>query len=350
MEKQDGVAKAWCFTINNPKVTDEVLEDRLERLGVDYCVFQHEVGESGTHHIQGYMELKKGKRMTAIKKAIVNEMHLEKRKGTREEAREYCMKAESRQYDDVPPREVGVWESAKQGKRTDLQSALAALKDGRGIKRVAEEFPEVYVKYHRGLEKLAMMDMMEREEAPEVEVYYGPSGCGKTRLARKIDGEETRWMNPVGDGNWFDGYAGEDVAILDDFDGKFSGARLRDFLRVTDRYAIRVPIKGGFVMWQPRVIRITTNIHPKDWWDYARRGEQFRAIERRVARVYHWRRDGGPILVDRNGRPGLWKTWWEGPFEGQRLDVPRMGPMDDWVEVEGGELRDQFNFIVEDNE
>lgn len=339
--------KDWCFTLNNPALADAVIGDRLKQGGADYVVFQHEVGENGmcesltfldrpslslvgTHHIQGYVEFTKKKRLAAVKK-MLETAHWEGRRGTREQARDYCMKVESRRLVTDVPVELGVWSTKKgdQGKRTDLAMAIELVKEGRGLKRVFEEYPEVFVKHHNGLRSLAGYEVMDRLEPPDVEVYYGPPGCGKTRMARQLEDGETRWDSSIGDGTWFDGYDGQDIAIMDDFDGKFSATKLRDFLKLIDRYAIRVPVKGSFVVWCPRVVRITTNIHPSKWWEWEGREEQLPALFRRFTRVYHWRTDSkDPTVVDRNGRPDMWRRWCDGPGRG-RLNV--MGPLDNWV-------------------
>lgn len=234
---QQAPAKHWVFTWNNPTVTDDVVTHMLGQLGVTYAVYQREVGESGTPHIQGYFELKNAKRMTGIKKVFTNQ-YLEKRQGPREKARAYCMKDESRVPGTMPV-EVGTWEEVAQGKRTDLAGAIDAIRAGHSLKRVREDHPDTWVRYSRGLKDLAMMDMTERLEPPEVHLLYGPPGCGKTRTAMAVPDGQEPWVNGTGDSSWFDGYEGQDYAILDDFDGKFTKTTLRDALRLLDRYAIR---------------------------------------------------------------------------------------------------------------
>ena len=49
--------------------------------------------------------------------------------------------------------------------------------------------------------------------------------------------------------DWFDGYDGQDTAIFDDF--RASGNRFSYILRLIDRYPMDVPVKGGFVYWNP---------------------------------------------------------------------------------------------------
>ncbi|XP_052818373.1 uncharacterized protein LOC128244403 [Mya arenaria] len=88
--KQAASAKDWCFTLNN--YTEEDCTT-LEQLDVQYICYGREVGESGTPHIQGFVQMKKGIRMTALKKITpFHRAHLEKRRGTAPEARDYTSK------------------------------------------------------------------------------------------------------------------------------------------------------------------------------------------------------------------------------------------------------------------
>lgn len=45
-------AKQWCFTLNNYK---ELLDPSLFP-SCTFCVYQEEVGESGTPHLQGFLQ------------------------------------------------------------------------------------------------------------------------------------------------------------------------------------------------------------------------------------------------------------------------------------------------------
>lgn len=145
----------WCFTINNPVEADtiEPTDD------VRYCVYQLEQGESGTPHIQGYVEFKKKMTLAAVKRWVPR-AHLEPRRGSREAAREYCMKEEGQLS---APVEYGEFKT-EQGKRTDLEDAAALVKES-GAKRVAQEMPAVYAKFHRGLHALeAALEEPEKDD------------------------------------------------------------------------------------------------------------------------------------------------------------------------------------------
>jgi len=61
-------AKHWCFTWNNPPGDDQMVYDIIKEWPTTYVVFQSEVADSGTPHIQGYVEFDKPQRLTSIRK------------------------------------------------------------------------------------------------------------------------------------------------------------------------------------------------------------------------------------------------------------------------------------------
>jgi len=142
-----------CFTYNNPthSPTDfQALLEAAER--IRYAVFQLEEGDNGTPHYQGYVEFSKPTRFTWWQSNI-QRCHLEKRKGSREQARDYCRKEESRKDG---PWEVGVWKAGGRGSRTDVSGIIDACRSG-SLKRVAEEHPEGILRYSKGTSILSLL-------------------------------------------------------------------------------------------------------------------------------------------------------------------------------------------------
>ena len=83
----------WCFTWNNPDVNPTAFSLQAAQWKIEYMVYQQE--SAGTLHYQGFVIFKRKQRFTAVVK-LLKKAHWEKRKGTREEAREYCMKVDTR--------------------------------------------------------------------------------------------------------------------------------------------------------------------------------------------------------------------------------------------------------------
>jgi len=86
---------AFCFTFNNYVPADV---DRLRLLGtsdrVQYLVYGFEVGEQGTQHLQGFIQVKTSTRASVIQRLISERVrvHIEPLKSTSEAAATYCKK------------------------------------------------------------------------------------------------------------------------------------------------------------------------------------------------------------------------------------------------------------------
>lgn len=158
----------FCVTCNGvtPDVAHALPQHDRER----YAVWQLERGANGGNvHVQAYVETHT--RITPM--SLVNAFvaagwphpHVIIAQGTAEQNRAYCTKDDTREPDGGPW-ERGVFGRSGQGKRNDLHDAVDTLRAG-GIKRVAEDHPTVYVKFHRGLRALAK----ELEEKPRDEDF-----------------------------------------------------------------------------------------------------------------------------------------------------------------------------------
>lgn len=289
-----------CFTLNNPTASPDEFKAQCDTLRCTYCVFGRETGASGTPHYQGYIEFPRAIGFPTIKRAIGN-AHLEKRRGTAQEAADYCKK-------DGDFTEWG--EISQQGARNDLNEAVASLRTG-GIQQVARDHPAQYVRYHRGFQALHFIDLASQTREPPTVIFcYGPPGCGKTRLAYADGNGVAKLCLAQG---WFDGYLGEGEVIFDDFDGARSKLALSQLLNYLDRYPALVPVKGGHVPLVATTIWVTSNVHWKQWYDWSERSSQYHALTRRFTKVLAWPSWGaGPRTI----LPGsdAWRGFCNGPL------------------------------------
>ena len=192
------------------------------------------------------------------------------------------------------------------GGRTDLAQAAEAIRSGMDIREVALEFPEPFIKYHKGM--MAYKSLITSRgprkcppDGPEVWVFWGATGTGKSRRAFETWPDAYRKMT---NDKWWDGYHGEETVIFDDFKG--SSMRLHDFQLIVDRYPVKVETKGLY----SRAIRNQTGLHqqqaPLGMVQRGRRSRGHRhAPNKRVLRRQrppHSLRWGGPSSL---GRPGV---------------------------------------------
>lgn len=270
-------ARAYCFTVNNPDGLPD-FEDFVKEKTVRYAVFQLEMGESGTTHLQGYLELSSPRRITYVKSIPgLETAHVEKRRGTPEQARQYCMKKDETYLEG--PWEYGEF-TKEQGKRNDLAEVYALVKEGKKEVEILEANPSAYIRYYRGIREAKRIVQMNRSWPTEVTVIYGAPGLGKSAMALKHLGNDAYWK-PRGD--WWDGYEGQENVVIDEFYGWIPWDTL---MKILDRYPLMVPTKGGFANFLAKKVYIISNKHPKDWYDS--RKFPFPALERRVRKWYYF--------------------------------------------------------------
>lgn len=275
MDKQK--KRDWCFTINNP-TGPVVFHDSMH-----YLVYQLEKGEEETPHYQGFVQFKSARYFNGVRTLLGQNPHLEYRRGTAQEARDYCKKSEGRVKG---PFEYGKLIAPGAGSRTDIVEFRDAIQQGKRKRDLVEDMPAAMQRYAKFY---LTVDYITRpmSDHREVILFYGPTGVGKTKTVYKAWDKLDYWTMPLTNGTmWFDDYDGQERALFDDFAGKYSHVSLVNLLRLLHEYPERVPVKGGHVWWNPKLIAITTNIHPNDWYDYTNRNEQRLALKRRIKKVF----------------------------------------------------------------
>lgn len=260
-----------------------------------YMVYQLErAPTTGQLHWQGYVEFKNPRRMESVKRCLqLNGVHLEIRRGTPQEAAAYCKKEESRaQHPNAGPHEFGEV-PAGQGHRSDLNTVVKLVTEGKSVEEIATTVPEQYIRYHRGIEALVQhYNKRQRTAKPKVTWYWGDSGVGKTRRAYEEAGEQAYVKDPSN--KWWDGYNGEPNIIIDDFKG-FGGISFNFMLRLLDRYNMGpAEKKGGSVNLNGIENIWITSIQPPQ--HYVPLGEPAQQLLRRLDSVEE-------ILLERSWPP-----------------------------------------------
>lgn len=150
------MSKNWCFTINNYAETAEEDLQALYPTSVKYLIFGKEVGAAnGTPHLQGYVQLVKQARLSGVIKLLPKGTHIEKAKGTPEQAADYCRKeGKYQEFGDI----------VSQRQRTDLDAVKKSIKEGMDLKTIREEHSETYAKYPRFVQEY----FKDQIPAPEV--------------------------------------------------------------------------------------------------------------------------------------------------------------------------------------
>jgi len=258
-------SRGWIVVLNNPDAWLCV----SEWPGVQYAVWQLEMGDSGTVHYQMWLYLKEKTVMNSVKRLEgLETAHLEVQRGTKEECYKYNTKNETRlegPYHFPSKDAVEKWVRRGRGARTDIHAMVALVRDGLTNTQILEEMPVAIFKYQKGINAVRLaMPGQERQAAPkDCVLYLGPTGTGKSyRLRRESpEGPDWFWVSP---GKWFDGYQGQQGLVFDEFRDNWQTYSY--MLRLLDSYPFRVEVKGGFIQMKATRFRFSSNVHPKAWW------------------------------------------------------------------------------------
>lgn len=273
------LSRIWVFTLN---VTHDIVKPSFDESLMRFLAMQQEVAPTtGQVHWQGVVKFLKPCRMLGCKSALKNmTAHVEVAKHW-EKAKEYVKKTESAVPDTYEEHGTDVG----QGSRSDLGAAVNMITSGAGMAVVAREHPVTFVRAHRGLQALRATLQQARAGERLCVLLHGDTGVGKTRFVY----DRFPDVHAVFDIStpWFDGYDGHRVALLDECGpGMMSYNMLK---RITDRYPMSVPIKGGSVPWNPDIVFMTSNVPLSDWYQNIPIADRM-ALSRRI-REFHLPRD-----------------------------------------------------------
>lgn len=198
--------------------------------------------------------------------------HLEVARGSPSANVEYCSKAgESHVHGQEP---------IKQGQRSDLEDVKDSILAGANYSSLVESHFKQAVRYQRSLCNIIELVRPDRQEPPEVYVYWGDTGLGKSRKAHE-ECPEAYWKTY---GDWWDGYDGHESVIIDEF---YGWLKIDFLLRLLDRYPLQVPVKGGFRKFVAKKVIFTSNKSPLEWYPNIAEVHR-RALERRFTSVVHF--------------------------------------------------------------
>jgi len=268
-------ARAIVFTYNNYEEGDL---EKIKAMSIfNYGCVGKEVGESGTPHLQGYLQLHKRSRIKGVTDLLAETLgrrpHTEIAKGNSAQNQAYCKK----------DGEVTEWGDARaDGRRVDLEAAYDDARSDMKMIDVADKHKGTYIRYYKGIERVRQLHNEAEAEAfrmVEVVVHSGPTGCGKTRAAMteegiyKIQGDQLQW---------WDGYEGQRTILIDEYSNNIP---ITVLLGLLDGYKLRLPVKGGFSYARWTKVHMTTNLK-KDEMHALAKEEHREAMWRRIT---HWK-------------------------------------------------------------
>lgn len=268
--------------------TDELLEKVKATKPQYMCWAPETCPETNKFHWQAYAYYKNPRAISAMGKLFGGDGRVFASGGDAKENRKYVFGPYSKDGKEKPvnPDAVEIGTIPEQGKRNDLRAFDSDIKAGKRGRDLSVDHLEIRAKYPKLEQTLINEDdeqraiqMFKDGFCPEVHVRWGEPGTGKSRYVyEKHDAESIYELN-LGDGSnksvWWDGYRGQEVVLINDFDGELGWKYL---LRLLDRYPFRMQIKGSHCWRLCKYIYITSNDPPERWYAQYRSGPLMRRL------------------------------------------------------------------------
>lgn len=240
--------RGHVFTVQN--YTDEnLLKLKAAAQHAVYLVYGKEIApETGTPHLQGYVFYKNCRVSRAVCKKL-GASWSECARGTPKQNTQYCIKEKDATSYGVEP---------AQGERNDLQNFIDNVMESDA--KLDEEIlindhTDVLARYPR------FVDRVQRHYHPPAarpvlvnHWFYGPPGTGKSYAAKQMGSYYVKFPN-----KWFDGYADEDVVILEDIE-PCHAREMSHFLKLwADHDPFTAEVKNSTMFIRPKIFICTSN-------------------------------------------------------------------------------------------
>lgn len=301
------------FTLNNPAA--ELVPANLPWKDdiILFATYQLERGEeTGTLHLQGYIELKRKMRPSTLVShhPFLRGAHFEKRMGTQAQAVKYCNKEKTR----VPgggPWTFGEAFNDERGTRNDLAAVKDLMKDGMTLDDVYDHHPDIAARYPRFVEywtrrfiesktdrvvemeprnefQVVLLDMLKEKPHARHILWFFDSmgGAGKTFMAKHmVDTMDAFYTNGGKQVDITYAFNGQPVAVFDFvrdaakyvnygvieqikngmmFNSKYQSCMKRFNSPHVIVFANFLPVKGKFSVDRYQVCDVTDPDHIKD--------------------------------------------------------------------------------------
>jgi hypothetical protein len=280
--------RAWVFTVNNYTEVDIA---KLQNVGrhprTKYMVFSEEVAPAtGMRHLQGYIQYKSPKCFKSVKKDFdcSTSPYVSWAKASPMINRKYVLKI--RALDDKPNEKYYEFgdipkggKEQQQEERERFEHAVELAKTG----CMADIDPDLYVRYYSTWKRI-FDDHVIAQHLPTIdgdlenEWIHGPAGTGKSRSAReRYPDAYLKLCN-----KWWDGYKGEEIVIIEDYDKRHDG--LAHHMKIWgDRFPFLAEVKGSAMKIRPKKIIVTSNYSPSEIWTSA---SDLEPLERRYKQIF----------------------------------------------------------------
>lgn len=315
---QNPQSRKWVLVINNP------LEARLDHTAIagilklfcpEYFCMADETAETGTFHTHIFLYSHSPIRFSTVKNRFPI-AHIEKALGSAKENRDYILKAGKWADTDKAGTSIegsftewGRLPAEKEEKAPQMYRLLESLRDGKTTTQIIDETPGFAFRV-RDIDALRQTLLAERYASEnrilEVSYLYGATGTGKTRgIYERHDPREIYRVTNYREGRGisFDGYAGQDVLVFEEFHSQIP---IEDMLNFLDVYPLSLPARYSDKVACYTKVYITSNLSLGKQYREAQwnRPETWRAFLRRIHWLVKYREDGTIEKTELNPKGG----------------------------------------------
>lgn len=258
MPRSSGSQYNWCYTLNNYTQDEYSHIKDFSELHGKYWIIGKEVGDSGTPHLQGFIQFRRRYNLSHVRDLISSRAHFEAARGTARQNREYCSKGGRFEEGGNIPKEPRPPSKSRDILATEF--SLAYKSGNRGLAQFSDDNPGTWT--YSGFTMLRNTQLLIQPiHRPDIQVkwIWGEPGTGKSRTAHDelpdayLKEPRTKWWN---------GYLHEKDVIIDDFGPQ--GIDINHLLRWFDRYKCLVETKGGMLALHATNFIVTSNFSPAE--------------------------------------------------------------------------------------
>lgn len=290
-------SRKYQLTINNPEehgFSHDVIRTIIG--GFSSCVYWcmcDETGQEGTFHTHIYLAFQNAVMFSTVHKRFYG-AHIESAKGSHQQNRDYIRKegkwAEDEKHETNHAdtfEESGELPEEASKRQRDSEGILAMLESGATKVEILREYPTAISRMqHIEAARQMLLEEQYGDTFRNLEIVYlwGKTGVGKTKSVMGKYGYRnvyrvTNYNHP------FDGYAGQDVILFDEFRSSLPIAEMLTYL---DGYPVELPCRYTNKIACFTKVYLVSNIPLEAQYLHVQRSEPetWKAFLRRFAQVH----------------------------------------------------------------
>lgn len=291
-------AKHWHIRLN---VTEAQTVDFYSRKFEDikqfltYYIHGEEIAPSGLHHLQCYVVGINQITRPTLRKWFGDQGSFFVAQGNPIQNFSYCSKdGKYKTFGDLPAAKNQNGGEATKNKWAEI----AKLARERSLPIIEKHYPREFVTSYKTLKQISYDYGAQPQNLDDVcgEWLYGESGAGKSHTARTEN--PNAFIKPMN--KWWDGYADQEVVIIEDMDPDY-GPSMSYFFKIwADKWVFPAEIKNFQRVIRPKKFVVTSQYKPEEIF----RGKTLEAINRRfklreIVRI----KDKDPDISRKTKRP-----------------------------------------------